>query len=345
MIADHCGVSLMTVSDALRNNPRVAESTRERLKKVADKMGYQPNRSARELAASRGSNQRGFRGNFACLVGHSGGDPLKDRRQEGYREIYSNIAARCEETFFSLDCIWVYSHGMTAERLQKILEARNVIGLILLAVSPREITLDWEKFAVAAAIMRDDEQSKSKFHFASSDMYHAALIVVKKLAEKGYKKVGFAKEYSKNNSVVGKVSGALAVLAQEQGKAWKASDFFWNLPKKGESGATDDEASFRQWVLAEKPEVIISWNTRESLIIKNWLSHPLLARSPGIECAVLDSLTTGNDMMGARRSNSDIGLAVVDTVIGQVNRNERGFPLRPRGIIVPYTWRDSETGS
>lgn len=48
-IARQAGVSLMTVSKALRNEPDVAPATRSRLKALAQQMGYVPDTSARGL--------------------------------------------------------------------------------------------------------------------------------------------------------------------------------------------------------------------------------------------------------------------------------------------------------
>ena len=48
-IAAHVGVSIMTVSKALRGEPDVSAATRARIKLAAEQMGYVPNSSAQEL--------------------------------------------------------------------------------------------------------------------------------------------------------------------------------------------------------------------------------------------------------------------------------------------------------
>jgi len=49
-IAEQSGVSLSTVSLVLNDNPRISQSTRERVLKTIERLGYQPNRMARALA-------------------------------------------------------------------------------------------------------------------------------------------------------------------------------------------------------------------------------------------------------------------------------------------------------
>ncbi len=55
-VALAAGVSVATVSRALRNLPNVAPSTRERVQQVADQMSYVANRAASSLAAGRSGN-------------------------------------------------------------------------------------------------------------------------------------------------------------------------------------------------------------------------------------------------------------------------------------------------
>jgi len=52
-IANACGMDVSTVSRALRDDARVAASTRERIRRIATRMGYEPNYAARSLVGAR----------------------------------------------------------------------------------------------------------------------------------------------------------------------------------------------------------------------------------------------------------------------------------------------------
>ncbi|MGW6461774.1 LacI family DNA-binding transcriptional regulator [Streptomyces sp. NPDC055078] len=52
-VAAAAGVSLTTVSDALNDRGRLPEVTRKRVREVAERLGYQPHRTARSLAKGR----------------------------------------------------------------------------------------------------------------------------------------------------------------------------------------------------------------------------------------------------------------------------------------------------
>ena len=55
-IAKNCGVSVATVSKALNNKSDIPKATRDRIRKVADEMGYTLNASARALKTNRTYN-------------------------------------------------------------------------------------------------------------------------------------------------------------------------------------------------------------------------------------------------------------------------------------------------
>ena len=55
-IAQACGVSVATVSKALNGQQDIGRETREKIRRVADEMGYMTNASARALKTSRSFN-------------------------------------------------------------------------------------------------------------------------------------------------------------------------------------------------------------------------------------------------------------------------------------------------
>ena len=55
-IAKRCGVSVATVSKALSGQPDIGPETRDRIRSVAEEMGYVTNSAARALKANRTYN-------------------------------------------------------------------------------------------------------------------------------------------------------------------------------------------------------------------------------------------------------------------------------------------------
>ena len=55
-ISKACGVSIATVSKALNDHSDISKETKERIKEVADKLGYHPNAAAQALKTNRSNN-------------------------------------------------------------------------------------------------------------------------------------------------------------------------------------------------------------------------------------------------------------------------------------------------
>jgi len=121
-IAEDLGVSLMTVSKALRNHGDVAEKTRRRVLQRARELKYQPNLIARGLASRRtfliGLIVPDMMHSFFAEVARGVGDRLEP---QGYQILVSNSGERLER------------------ELQQIrsLMGRSVDGLIIASAAER----------------------------------------------------------------------------------------------------------------------------------------------------------------------------------------------------------------
>jgi LacI family transcriptional regulator len=115
-IAEDLGVSLMTVSKALRNHSDVAQETRRRIRERARELQYEPNLIARSLA-----NRRTF------LIGLI----VPDIMHSFFAEVAKGVDSKLEPLGYQ---ILMSNSGENAEtelRQAKLLMARNVDGLIV----------------------------------------------------------------------------------------------------------------------------------------------------------------------------------------------------------------------
>jgi len=120
-IAEDLGVSLMTVSKALRNHRDVAEATRRRVCQRARELAYQPNLVARSLA-----------GHCSFLIGLI----VPDLMHPFFAEVAKNIDRKLGSVGYQ---IIVCNSGKNAEtevRQIKLLLGRRVDGLIIASTAP-----------------------------------------------------------------------------------------------------------------------------------------------------------------------------------------------------------------
>jgi len=115
-IAEDLGVSLMTVSKALRSHSDISEETRKRVLKRAQELDYRPNWIARSLVTRRTY--------MAGLV-------IPDLMHSFFAEVAKGVARRLEPHGYQI-VISNTDESIEAEQRQiEMLVTRNVDGLIV----------------------------------------------------------------------------------------------------------------------------------------------------------------------------------------------------------------------
>lgn len=150
-IAEAAKVCVMTVSLALRDNPRISAATRERVKRAAAQLGYHPDpqlsRLMNHLRASR--TVRGHVG-LAVIDFY----PSADLRENAYnRAVRQGGLRRAAELGLSMTSFHAADYGHNLHNLLKVIRARGIEGAILMpCVVPMTLdpTADWSGLSVIA---------------------------------------------------------------------------------------------------------------------------------------------------------------------------------------------------
>ena len=124
-LAEALGISVATISRALRDDPSVQEATRIRVKKEAEARGYRRNALVGNFMASiRNSTASHFRGNLALLWGKQ--PNLADKRLS---QIKAGVQRRAAELGYSIDDFDLATSR--PESLERILFARGISGVVV----------------------------------------------------------------------------------------------------------------------------------------------------------------------------------------------------------------------
>ncbi len=119
----------MTVSLALRNRPDISESTRERIKKIAQELGYTPDATLQALMDQvRTQKPQRFKALIAVLhvVQRSFAEETPS-----YAAWMRGAAERGAAMGYQLDDFWLADTTLDAQALERTLAVRNVRGLLL----------------------------------------------------------------------------------------------------------------------------------------------------------------------------------------------------------------------
>ncbi|MCC5838724.1 MAG: LacI family DNA-binding transcriptional regulator [Opitutales bacterium] len=191
-VAAAAGVSLMTVSYALRDLNRVSPETRQRVRKIAEDLGYQPDPMMKRLASYRTMQRREATGvTLAWLNLHQSAQTWKFRGSH-YMEAYEGAGRRARELGYELDAFEVHALGGW-KRVSEILRSRGIQGVILGQPPPGtdSASLEWPHFATVAigrAIRHPDLPRVVINHVqAVGEAYE-------RMRARGYRRIGLAME-------------------------------------------------------------------------------------------------------------------------------------------------------
>ena len=150
-VAAAANVCVMTVSLALRGNPRISAPTRERIKRVADQLGYHPDpelsRLMNHLRVSR--TTRGKLG--IAIVDFY---PRADFPDNAYNaKVRAAAMQRANELGLGVTPMHLADYGSNLANLVKVIRARGLEGALLrplLVPAQLDTSVNWEGISVVA---------------------------------------------------------------------------------------------------------------------------------------------------------------------------------------------------
>lgn len=145
-IAERLGCSRSTVSYALRNSPGCSEKTRQRVLEVAKELGWRPDAELNlQMASIRQVTVR-KRSPTLAVVMNLGSEQLGINVAPSLQ--LEGIRTRAHELGFELDEFSLVDHPLSPKRLQGILNARGIKGIVFLASLFPSLPLEYLKVGV-----------------------------------------------------------------------------------------------------------------------------------------------------------------------------------------------------
>jgi DNA-binding LacI/PurR family transcriptional regulator len=326
-IAARMGVSHVTVSIALRDGPRVSPAMREKIKKVAEEMGYTPDPMLHALAAYRTSKSvQSIKSAVAWINGWQKPEELR-----GYREfdLYWEGASTCAAKFgYRLEEFFI-NKQMNPQRLHQIFQARNIRGILLPPHGlhqPEWQDFPWEEYSVA----RFGRSLKfPPAHLVTADQLTNTFVAVSKMRERGYKRIGLI-TFETDLDPRGPHFTAGFLSARELlGDADSLPIF--RIEEPATKALVD---RFHRWMDQEKPDALLS--TVEHKIL---LRHAGLRVPQDIAVAATSILDGGVDS-GMDQHPEEIGRVGMLLLNSLINDGSRGIPTIFRQTLVEGSWVD-----
>ena len=328
-IARTLGLSHTTVSEALRDSPRVNAGTRRRVHKAAKAVGYKPNPLAGALMSEMRRARSGtFRGVLAILdLDGPENRPASSNRY--HRELARGASGRAAELGFKAETIVTGTHGISDTRLDVILQARGIRGLLLLPIAGRADLsgLDWGRYA---GIYTDYLMERPALHAVCSDHYRSMVFAVQRLHALGYHRLGLVLQTDHDARLLYRWEAAFRTYHGHHACNEALPPLFL---------ADWDRGSFVRWFKAKRPDAVLCHRAE----VMEWMRE-CGARVPethGFCCLNLSSNTVA--CAGLDLQPGLLGARGVELLIAALHRNDCGVPEHPSTTTIPAQWVDGPT--
>lgn len=321
-LAKAAGVSVSTVSRALRSQPSIPEETRKRIQQLADKFGYRPDPMLDALSAyRRGIARREFRPTLAVVA------TSEDWRDDLACRLYSDGAQRrAEDLGYRIEVFVVAPGKLTCQRLVGILETRGIRGVITLPIQDASLSLELlpAKFLVVATGYKFTSPLINRVsinHFAAMGM------ALEKLAALGYRRPGLVLR----TETLKKAPGGITHV----GQLWKGG-YLAECAKQFPDVQipvlqTSDSGPFDRWFKGNSPDVLISQDRHIGRLMGTRV------RRVPIAYTMVDD---DPSLLGIHQNSAQVGRRAVDLLVADLYRSEPGQVAAPVTLLVGTKWQE-----
>jgi len=311
-IAAEIGVSVATVSRALRNDPRQSAAMRAQVQAVATRLGYRPDPFISAWVSSRWGRTERELGTIACIHVQSGGI---------WSQLLAGAEARAQVHGYRLEEFKIKEAGVTMTRLSRILVSRGIRGVCIAPLPEKGmLTLDWAEFACATI---GHSLENPHLHRASPDQFQGMGLVLQKVRAEGYRNIGLCLDRRVNIKVNGNWQ-ARALLFAEQNPDCRLNVLLVDKAKAKEE--------FVRWFKRCRPDVLVG---SEDFVVR-W------AKELGLAVPIrLLAWSAESGCAGVDERRGEVGAAAIDLIVEQLRRNERGVPEVPKLVLIEGVWREA----
>lgn len=330
-IAARAGVSQVTVSRALRGDPRHSEHTRARILAIAKEMGYRPNPLVSALMAERRRRKPSKNGASLALINpHT---LSLTQVNDNKRRFWLGALACAERHGFTLD-EWQYRMTPAdCARVERRIRARGVAGVVLFHFPDAPMRLV-ATFPDCATVAVGYSLAEPHTHRVSNQQVATIANAMDELYRRGCRRAGLATS----------VTGEERVLRQWVG-GWLGWEW-WNKVKAPPEpyivrnfGDEREGERMAAWVKKERVDVVVS----TFAVGYDWLIKAGLRIPADCGYAVLDTSPLYPNLAGMDQNWERIGASAIEVLAGQIYRNERGVPKEPTVTLVQAKWHEGKT--
>jgi LacI family transcriptional regulator len=327
-VARKAGVHVGTVSRALGGCPGVSEEVRKKIQEFATKLGYRPNPLVSALIKSRRNpNRDKYRATLALLL--PDWPPGSVSYVKDYQAMLRGVHTRAAELGYVVDEIELAGLSRARSRLDSILQARNVVGVIIppLYDSCDAVPLDISRFPTVAIGL----SQRMPVHRVVHDHARAVRVAMQKCRAVGCKRIGLVLSRRVSEKVEHRWLAAylLEKFLSVRGRG-VIPPLIMDEPFK--------ESDFGEWFGKHRPDCLLG--LPHFMPLRKWIQNLPASVSAGVRLVSLDLQDGGRHYAGIDQVRGELGARAIDHLASLIERNA----IRPPGsevtISVEGNWVD-----
>lgn len=331
-LAAHARLSKGAVSLALRDHASISAATRRRVKALAKKFAYIPDPT---LAKVMSAVSRRRTANITAPLGIISLWPQPRVWQEhaSLRRFYQGLVTRARELGYRTEEFWMGGGAMLPQRVEQILLARGIEGLLVLNYprAPAVLEMNVEPFACAVigrALIRP------RLFSTDHDHHQGLFQVIDQLHAAGYHRPGFILQHEVNERTMHCWAAAYQFWSSSLPRGMQMPILYVNSMDVG-PGQKTDVAQIKKWFRRHRPDAILSHGIGMKRLIE--AADIRVPRDAGF--ASLFWIGAQEGCAGLDLQDEVVSGRAVELVLEQLRHNQRGVPSASETVLFPGIWR------
>jgi DNA-binding LacI/PurR family transcriptional regulator len=331
-IAAKAGVHVTTVSLALRDHPSIPPATRARIRGVAKKFGYQRDPLLDALNFHRSQRQQQTRVISSAFVVHANTTRLFSGNH--YQPlVYAGAKAAAEARGHTLDIFVVGQGHLAPARLNTILTARSITGVLLstFEIDIGQLDLDWDQFC---AVKIECLHLTPNLDAVSNDQLQVARLAMQQLRKLGYRRIGLATACEDQTRLGGSFGMGVLIEQASLPEAERVPPLLFNL-----SDVPCLNRMIPEWMRQHRVDVIISnWNELLDVFATAGIRLP-----DDVAFASLDIPPSMPEVAGVVQNHRLVGQRAMEQLAIMTDAYQRGVPEAQTITYIPGYWQNGVT--
>jgi DNA-binding LacI/PurR family transcriptional regulator len=323
-IATLVGVTPATVSLALRDSPEISRETRERVKRAAESLGYQPDPELRKLMHRlRVTRTPAYRSTLCALTDLPLCEPRVERLLQGAR-------ARAAELGFDVAFESWPAEDDAIHKLHRGLHHRGVEGVLLLPARTASAFAhlgDWSKFSVVAT---SRQPANPDFDRVVAHWYWSTSRALEELSAQGYTRIGLVHSAEFDRNINHKLSAAMILRDGLSGVRHLAR--FAYIDRTTLAAARGE--TIESWFDRESPDAIILDHPEALVPLRDRLGLEI----PGPVAMVTLNRESDSPLAGVNERWGDIGAFAVNLLSQKILSGQKGPSAVPMVTMIKGAW-------